>query len=269
VDNPDHYGLAGSSCKDRLCVPCQRDRATRIKLNLAPLLKDKTVRFLTLTLRSNADPLRHQVDRLIACARELRRTKIWTRKVTGGVQLLETTFNKETKQWHPHLHCLLLGKFLPVKPVRDAWRRITSDSHVIDIQLANSVSDAIRYVTTYITKPVSNRLYEVENALDEYIRAMQGVHAVATFGSLRGEPLEQSPDDTNWEVIGTLDEVLAAAKQGSAEAIYALEHVHAGLLDELKRLHGPFRPATPGPEPPTAIWYQQEFEDWTQPSDRF
>ena len=268
-NDPEHFALAGSSCRDRMCLPCQRDRAVRIKLNLAPLLADKPVRFLTLTLRSVNEPLKPQLERLITCARELRRTEVWKRKVTGGVQILEVTYNAETRQWHPHAHCLLLGKFLPVVPIRKAWKRITADSHVLNIQLARSTADAIRYVTTYITKPVSNRLYDLPSALDEYIVAMHGVHTVATFGSLRGTPLEQPPNDTAWEVIGTLDEVLESARAGNPEAIYALERIDSALLRELQSTYKLKGDAPHGPEPPIDLWYQESFLDWLKPSDRF
>lgn len=188
---PTAYMLCPDHCHDRFCEPCQSLKSRRIREALKGQLTAKMYRFLTLTIRSTKNPLKDQLEHLYRSFRRLRGTKLWRRVVDGGIAFLELTFNTERGEWHPHLHCILAGKFIPVLELRAAWEKATKGSHVLDIKLVRDKVQVATYVSKYATKAYTHREHYPQSSLIEAIGALKGRRTVVTFGTQA--PLKSKP----------------------------------------------------------------------------
>lgn len=262
IDNPHKYRLAGSTCHDRFCTPCATERSRTIATNVAARLGTDGCRFLTLTVRAEQYGLRDAIAHLYASFRRLQRKTHWGQRVTGGVAFLEIKWNEVPGRWHPHLHCLLSGKYIAHKWLSDTWRDITIDSFIVDIRPCKGAQAVTRYVTKYASKPLNTTYCNDHERLCEAVTALKGKRICITFGDWKGTLLVDHPDEDGWEQIDSLASIIARASSGEVEAraiLHALdgkaaEHVLAVLLEE--------RPRPPPPHPPQSHSTQSRF-DWS------
>ena len=193
-------------CRDRLCPTCARARSrqTRERARRAVQRMD-ALRFLTLTMPHSDRPLADQLRTIRDAFSRLRKSDVWKRCVTGGVVTVEVTRNTRDKQWHPHLHALLDGDFVPHAEIRDAWRRalnasvgrewIKPEGHVIvHIEMIGGRSAAVAYITKYATKPADVAKWS-QAEIAEAASALAGVRVLSTIGHLHGRTLD--PRDPN------------------------------------------------------------------------
>jgi hypothetical protein len=181
---PDH-------CHDRFCEPCQNARSKYIREGLKSQLTASVYRFLTLTLRHTDEPLKEQLDFLYRSFRRLRASKLWKSVVDGGIAFLELTRNVDAGQWHPHLHCILSGKFIPAAELSAKWRKATGGSHVVDIRMVRDKMQVATYVSKYATKAYTHKDHYPNECLIEAIQALKGRRTVVTFGTQA--PLKTAP----------------------------------------------------------------------------
>lgn len=222
VTDPTAFSLRSSTCHDRWCPACARTRAGVIRSNLEPLIKGKAIRFVTLTLKHNDDSLTERLDRLLSRFALLRKLTLWRTAVDGGASFLEVKINPETMRWHPHLHILCVGRYLPLEQLRAAWLACTGDSHVVDIRIVKDPAKVSGYVTKYLTKPADNDLYRIPAALDEAISAMKGRRLVGTFGTWGSTALLNYESTDEWRPILDWPEFLARIKRGNQFCIRAM-----------------------------------------------
>jgi hypothetical protein len=102
--------------------------------------------------------------------------------MTGGVYFLELTFNERTALWHPHLHVIFEGAYLPHPVAKSTWLDVTADSFVVDVRALNGASGAAGYVTKYATKAVGASIWTNAGRLDEAMGALAGRRCFQTFG---------------------------------------------------------------------------------------
>lgn len=222
-------------CHHRLCVPCQRAVGRTVRQNLVPHMKGKTVRFVTLTLRHNHNPLAAQITRLLACWSTLRRRKDIAPLFTGGVAVLETKVSDRDGLWHVHLHIIAEGSFVDQKQLAAAWYAITGDSSIVDVRAVGEQDKAAEYLTKYISKPIDASLYASPKRLDEYIIAITGRKTVSTFGTWRGLKLKARPkDDTVWKSQTSLLEFKRLLRSGDpwAKAVLMMLEPHQEPLPQ-------------------------------------
>lgn len=214
VADPEFYRVASSTCHDRFCVPCARARGRRVASRVAELSKNRKIRLVTLTLRINEAPLSDQITRLNKCYARLRRRKIWTMSQNGGISFVEIKRRAESHTWHPHLHILTEGSYVPKATLSDAWFSITGDSMIVDIKLCKSGEDAARYVAKYASKGVHGGVENDPEMLDEAITALKGRRLYACFGnwSLPAANDDVSPDE--WRTVGTLRSLIERSRSG-------------------------------------------------------
>jgi hypothetical protein len=243
VTPPIEYRLGGSTCRDRFCVPCARDRSRVLATNVLLALGGRPVRFLTLTLKVNTGPLSDQIDRLLDCFAKLRTRAFWRKRVTGGCAFIEVKWSEKHAGWNVHVHCMLHGLFIPHSDLWRAWHSITGDSMVVDIRLVNDKDVIGRYVTKYVSKPLSNTFLNRSEQFDELICAMVGRRLCLTFGDWRGIRLTQSPEPGEWISLGSFHTVLCQALNGDVEALHAIRYIcrdHAQqYLDAVARARPP------------------------------
>ncbi|HSR54545.1 MAG TPA: protein rep [Acidobacteriota bacterium] len=219
VDAPDHFRIRATYCRDRWCKPCQSERSRHIAAVLLELIEPRATRMITLTLRHRDNGLKTQLDWLYRCFARLRRSKLWKTTQRGGAAFLECTWNPATETWHPHLHVLAVGSYIPQQALSKKWLSITGDSNVVDVRWIRTPTHAARYVTKYVTKNVSATVFRTPRALEEAIVAMKGRRAALTFGSWRGVPLRRTEPDGEWERVESLSEFFARLDRGDEDAI--------------------------------------------------
>lgn len=215
--------IRSNKCHDRWCLACQRERAATITQALLQVMSARTCRFATLTLRHSRTSLADQIDRLYRSFVALRRRKWWGQHVTGGGYFLEIKTGRDGL-WHPHLHLILEGRYLPQRELSTEWHAVTGDSSITDVRQIHEDAEAAGYVTKYVTKPASSDVYSHPDRLDEMICALRGRRVCGTFGTWRGISLEpDSLADVEWIPVGSLDTLRSRAREGDAEAIRWME----------------------------------------------
>lgn len=230
-ENPKRLQLRGSYCRSRWCLPCAQARSRVIANNLHQAIDDRPSRFMTLTLRHTTEPLADQIDRLYLAFRALRRRSLWMRNVDAGAWFLELAYNAERDEWHPHLHVIVLGRFIRHDDLRTAWLAVTGDSPICDIRMVRDPDQAARYVAKYASKPFNVKYVRYEDRLDEAIGALRSRRLCGTFGDWRHVHLNEVPrDDAEWVYLGVLGMIIVRANAGSEHAL--------GILSDLDALYG-------------------------------
>ena len=218
-DHPDRLAVRSIHCHDRFCVPCAREHGFLIANNVTKYAQYKRIRFITLTLRHSDLPLSDQIDKLIADFRKLRATKLWTDRTTGGCSFLEVKLADDGIHWHPHLHILQEGRYIPHQALSSEWRRITLTSFIVHIAEPKGRHDVIKYVTKYASKPLGMGLTLHADKLREALLLLNNRRMMTTFGTWRGFKLCEKPESIDWIPIAPLSDVLFKALAGVPWAV--------------------------------------------------
>lgn len=225
VERPGEYTIGGSSCHDRFCLPCARERSRIIAQNVLEKIEGKQARFLTLTLKSTNESLEDLLLKLTTDFAALRRSKLWRNKVVGGVAFIEIKWSAKRQRWHPHLHCMLQGRYLPVGPLSQLWFKITHTSRIVDIVYVKDGSHVTHYITKYASKPLDHTVTIQPDRLDEAVDALKGKRLCLTFGTWRGCVLTQRDDDGDWIQLGSVVELIDRAERGHEPTIAILNQL--------------------------------------------
>lgn len=147
-------------CRDRLCPMCQWRRSLKMFSQVSRCCdyiisqseyKDVKFAFLTLTVRNSKDQdLKKTIDLMLSGFNKLtHKTKLFQKSIVlGSMRSLEITYNSYRKDWHPHLHIILVlapeyfdsNYYLTQKRWSELWANcIDADYHpVVDIRLIKS-----------------------------------------------------------------------------------------------------------------------------------
>lgn len=212
--HPDRYKVALQVCHDRWCTPCNRAKAARVVANVRSRLDSPPYRHLTLTLRHRDVPLSQQLDRLLTSFAALRRSRLWRDRTIGGAAFIELKVSRIDHLWHPHLHAILEGDYMPRPQLTALWQAITHDSRHVDIGEVENTRKAVYYITKYLTKAVSPAVYNHPDRLAEAVKALAHRRLMLTFGTWRSWPLCAAPSDGNWQLYTNLDTVIINARLG-------------------------------------------------------
>lgn len=195
------YKFGLNTCRSRWCQPCQRERAAVIQGNLQPLLASGELRFVTLTLKSGAEPLKLTLDRLYAAFKKLRASPLWKRTVTAGAAFTELHHRPEQRRWHVHLHILVRGAWIPQRELSQVWESCTAGSTIVDVRFVRSADAAAGYVCKYVSKPGGCLHTQDDATLAEAVRALRGRRMLLTFGDWRTAKLSKDRDAEVWEML--------------------------------------------------------------------
>lgn len=208
------------SCKNRLCPYCSRKRSGKLLNQLsASIEKMKNPKLLTLTVKNTPKIDSEYFKWLRGCFSRLRRRKFFKDACSGGFYAIETTYNKESKEWHVHMHALIDSGYMSVedwidakgkmkKGLRSLWKEITGGSWGVDIRQADY--KAGKEVLKYITKVAD--FVDYPERVDEYLAATKGSRLFHTFGNVHNfnEDLNDEDDLNNenqnysWEFLRTI-----------------------------------------------------------------
>lgn len=239
--------LSERRCRSRCCPRCRRFRSREIQHRLiAACTKMDARRFLTLTLKSEDSPLRDQLKHLRKAFARLRRHRFWRSRVTGGVYCVEVTYNHDRRQWHPHLHAIIDGEYVPKGQLSDAWAEASEGSYIVDIRRVNSASSVASYIAKYVGKSDDASLLP-DAVLLEWATSVHGLRLVHSFGNLHGVDLVEKPESVpgiSVEVCNpsTLASASQRGDQVAASILAAVEASAAGRPleddhDTLARIH--------------------------------
>lgn len=211
----NRHRIRASYCHDRWCKPCARTKARSVARILAEHCSGRDIRFLTLTLQHSSAPLADQLKRLLKCFVDLRKLPIWTSHVTGGAVFMQASRSEDGQCWHPHLHILIEGTYLPSEQLSQAWHAVTGDSYVIKIIRPSSTAGTASYVARYVSRPIDDEIYDDPILLQACMKSFARKRLCGTFGKWRGLKLGDKPAQaTDWIRVGSLDNVLRSATAG-------------------------------------------------------
>jgi hypothetical protein len=205
--SPDRkeWRLSANYCRDRTCQPCGVARSRQVEAALRSFIENRHLRFATLTLKHTPHlTLPEQLKRLYTSFSTLRRRTWWKDKVKGGVAILEVKIGRDGL-WHPHLHLLLESFFLPQKQLSHEWLAVTGDSYIVDVRQVGQEQQEVRYVCSYVGKPLDASIYQRPTMLDEFVRAIKGKRLILPFGTWAKLNLDSESDDPGgWVCVGPL-----------------------------------------------------------------
>ncbi len=192
--------LLPNFCDSVFCPNCAARRSKPLQEKILKRVNQSKYRyfFLTLTVRNYKDLTRESLKRLNKQFAKLRGFDVWKKEIRGGVYSVETTYNAETQEWHPHFHVLLESRRrLPnswLGLVKEEWRRITG-SHVIRLERMYGTDrrgrkyrrinrSGLKELVKYATKTASFG-YSPE-LVDTFLIAFENVRRMQSFGSFLG-----------------------------------------------------------------------------------
>lgn len=164
-----------SSCGIVLCVPCWHKAAIRSFEEISPVIdraargrhRHHGIRFVDLTIRHRkGESLVSVHTRLMRGWNLLRRSQFWKSHVDGCILKREVTYGENG--WHPHLHMLTVGRFIPAtrsktrkgeESLSDVWKKVTGDSTVVHIEAPRRTGyrgrELVQELAKYVSKPVA------------------------------------------------------------------------------------------------------------------
>lgn len=213
-------------CGDRFCLPCARARAFRVRQHLERLCDGRLPLFITLTIRNKPQSLTAALNHLLRSFRRLRQQKLWSDHITAGAAFVEIKKGARSGEWHPHLHIIAMGTFLPGQELSDAWFKATGDSTRVDIKRARDATASGSYAAKYASKGWTSEVTRDADALVECVLSLRGRRLCTCFGEWHGVDVES--DDTgpnDWQRVGRLHHVY--------ERFIAGEQWAAGVMKSL------------------------------------
>lgn len=177
-------------CRDRLCPYCAKSRSAHVAGQLLDAMMEMTrPRVIVLTVKSVELPLGEQLANLRNHLAKIRRLPFWKTAVAGGVYVLEITRNPKTGLWHPHIHVIYDGDYIPQRLLRRHWHDVTGSAEIVWIQAVDDRKGMAREMAKYIGKP-QDVMKLPPYAIREYADAVHGSRMVQTFGNLHGRKVE-------------------------------------------------------------------------------
>lgn len=201
-----------TKCNRKWCPSCAPKRANERAAKLrAAVLQMHWPMHITLTCRNVPleDAPRSIIRDLMKSFRTLRRSKLWTTNVSGGVVSVEIT--DKGKGLHPHLHTLIDCRWLALRtpqPHRDdspeqlktkfrcaaeelsgAWAKALGQETPPSVHIRRCNSGAAAEVLKYAMK--SEDALACEGEIAPILRMLDACRTVATFGDLHGLKLPE------------------------------------------------------------------------------
>lgn len=229
-------------CACRCCPHCSDIYRARLRDGIARLTNTYAwPSFVTLTLRHTPeDSLRDLLDKLQHAWRALMKRKT-LKDVNAGVRVVE--IKQSAQGWHPHMHLIVDAEWIDKGALRDAWRKVTGDSDIVDVRRIRDKAQIASYLSKYLSKPSA---IENANALAEYATATHNRRLISAFGASYRSPIlaecefdeqEGAPEGAGWFCVGTVEQILQLAEKGHATAV-ALVLANAPACKRLLRAGG-------------------------------
>ena len=229
--NPN-YRLAVNRCRNRWCIPCATEQRNVVQANVIDACKEKDLRFITLTLKAKSRGLREQLATLRRSFKRLRQRKATKSALKGGIYFIEVTRNQKSRQWHPHLHIITEGTYVPHEILKREWLDITKDSYIVDIRKLKDSRIAAGYISKYAGKPISSKIVEDTESFAEVIIAFHGSRTFSSFGTWKNLGLSKPPESSvEYKPLMPLSTCIIAARKGNAACRHILKRLSRSYQD--------------------------------------
>jgi len=156
----------------------------------------------------------------------------------GGIYFVELTINETSTLWHPHLHVLFAGDFMPHRTACDEWLSCTGDSYIIHLAGIRDSDHAAGYVAKYASKAVPSCVWQSPIHFHEAILAFAGRRLFSTFGTFKNLDLSKCPaDDIGWDCVAPLFSIILLSRRGVRYARQIMDYLTHGESDESIDVH--------------------------------
>lgn len=160
--------VAADFCKQRMCPMCQW-RLSRMAFGKMAKIFDSIKNdykfiFVTYTIRNVYD-ITQGIDTIVKAHKKMLDRRTLKSVIRGSVRTIEVTYNADTKQWHPHLHCLYAvdndyftnpQKYKTTKDWVSIWRSVCKlDYDPVCYTESVTGLKAVSEVAKYVYKPIS------------------------------------------------------------------------------------------------------------------
>lgn len=196
----------------------------------------KTARFLTLTLKHTNAPLASQIEKLYADFRTLRKDTQFKKLCQGGVWFFQIKLSEVSQQWHPHIHCIIAGSYIPHEWICNKWQKITRSSNIVDIRMVRDPDKAATEVARYSASPAQLSVLDNDQRI-EVFDAMHRRRMCGTWGIAKRVSLSppRTVDKAKYEDLGSYFIVLGFADtDDNARNIYTAWQNKTPLLPGVK-----------------------------------
>lgn len=196
--------VISNSCRMRWCPICAEVRSHQISEQIhAWLCKVKRPKFLTLTYAHSSKPLSEQIKGLYKHFRLFRQRVLISNAWRGGIWFFQVKRSKETGEWHPHLHCIIDGKYIPQKELSLEWLYCTESSYIIDIRSIKAEKTIADYVARYCARPTKLTDLDEDDSI-ELFNALHRRRLCGTFGTGKRCSLRppRVPNANKWQKVG-------------------------------------------------------------------
>lgn len=199
-----------SKCRLRWCPICAKSKQRYVTMNVEQWVKEVAhPKFMTLTIRHSNAPLRHQIDSLYHAFQKLRKLRDFKDLVFGGIWFFQIHVGKSDGLWHPHLHCLVDGKYVPQGILSDLWKSCTDGSRIVDIRAVKDEKKIAEYVARYSARPSLLHSLPDVNAV-ELVQSLHGRRLCGSWGTAADVKLGQPvcTDKEQWKNVGSFSFVV-------------------------------------------------------------
>lgn len=199
-DKTGQVRVSANHCHLRWCPLCAAAKKTYVAHELHEWLRFADhPKMLTLTLLHSKAPLVNQVNALYKCFRNLRLTKLIRKTATGGIWFFQIKYNSDRQEWHPHIHVLLTGRYIPQGKLSQLWLKITHSSKIVDIRSVTDTEKAAFEVGRYCARPSPVKDIPPTRRT-ELFTAMHGRRICGTWGTGRQVKLNhpRNPEPGTW-----------------------------------------------------------------------
>ncbi|MGE0021995.1 MAG: protein rep [Draconibacterium sp.] len=195
--------VASRSCHIRFCPLCSAARGNYIRHRTKEWLESVAEpKFITFTLKHSDEFLHNQIKKLYDCFKKIRRHKLFTKALRGGIWFFQIKKSNSDQLWHPHIHFIADCKFISARKISKAWKELTEDSSIIDIRQVKDAGKAADYVARYAVTPCKIAGLN-ENDAQELYYALQGRRLSGTVGNAFKAKIMAKPkfEGSQWEKL--------------------------------------------------------------------
>jgi hypothetical protein len=186
-------------CKKLICPDCASERAVRLskqtEAKIAEVMKTTSGRlcFQTLTIK-NTPTFEAGLMKLKKAYTQFKRKKAFKEHIKGYFGAFEHTYNSKTKDFHVHLHLIVLrGKFWNQSDISDTWREVTGDSFIVDIREIKDIHKGVKEVAKYIVKS-TDLMKMPDEKFREVVEMKKGTRMFISGGCFYNVKLDDADD---------------------------------------------------------------------------
>ena len=249
------------SCKDRFCPLCQKKKSLQYVAKLMPVLIDLAdkgyyIQLLNFTIKDSGN-LKFGIKTLTNAFRYMSHqnrtySKEFNKRFVGGIKSLEIKKGANSKEWHPHYHCIVVKKEYSndFDFLKDSWNesvKAVTGLTGCDVKLGSvfiqgingnnrkellkSVVESLKYMTKYDGEFDTKKSHTLalssldKDSILELVEATENVRQLSTWGLLRN--FNSKEEDSEQEDLQDLVKrvcLVCSSKNFNTEYLKTEEH---------------------------------------------